>query len=72
MYLSLSLSLYLSLSLIRLCFLLTPISCLGFAINLSDLTNVCVAILRVRTTHYLLDCDHTHQSTTCSLHFQSG
>ena len=55
MYLSLSMSLYLSLSLIRLCFLLTPISCLGFAINLSD-SDKCMCGDIESTSHYLLDC----------------
>ena len=54
MYLSLYLSLSLLFLLIRLCFFMTPISCLGCAINLSDLTNVCVAILRVQCTICLI------------------
>ena len=55
----------------RLCFLMTRISCLGFAINMSD-SEKCLCGNIESTSNHLLDFDHTHQSTTRSLHFQSG
>ena len=55
----------------RLCFLMTRISCIGFAINMSD-SEKCLCGNIESTSNHLLDFDHTHQSTTRSLHFRSG
>ena len=55
----------------RLCFLMTRISCLGFAINMSDSDN-CMCGNIESTSNYLYDFDPTRQSTNRSLHVRSA